>query len=434
MKASQVNFLIIYLLIYTLAVVPKPFEGSQVEINKDAKLLDWWGNISPAIPRLFRLEDSSERWYFFYLVLSMMGYIGLQKLIGTPSKINEISDLLKIAIYYFTLLFILHGSRDGVLLAFTILGLSLVIRVVEFKNLNSFKGFLYALSALAILAIGALFKLPILPIVIISLYLILFQVAKRNSKQIFFIFAISLLIPMFALIGDKQIKDLYGIVDSYPQQQVMFYDLSGVYCWSASSQARFFVENKIKPHLSDGVEARELCASLTPYGWDTLRMPYIDSSISPPIRIIQPADDDRYIQLQKDWISTISGFPKEWFIFKLNLLGQSLFMSNAFSRGASTLNLDWSSLLSFMKSLVLVPAIFLDNLYFLSFFSAILFAALISIYRTRKQQFLLLLFLIFSIINTLITYVANNGRYVIAAILIYLIFQYRLIYPNKTYL
>lgn len=417
-----------FFVFFPFSVTPDPYEGSQTSLLQYQRMTDWWGNLAPVAPKLLNLEDWKS-WLLFYFVVAFLGFIGLKRLLSLRQEQNYKIRLFRIFIYYLSLLFICQGSRDGIFFALSIFGLSYLLNLQDSKKftLQSLSGI--ALASL-MMSLGALFKIPIVPIILFAILILLHQIKKKRLSIYLIFTSIACCISIMTFLGDNYLNKTFKIDNSYPQQQVMFYDLTGISCWSASTGARLFAENKIENFLKLKSEKRIICSSLTPNGWDTLRLPYIDSSIEPPLIIVSTNDSGNYELLRNGWITTIRKYPKEWLGFKINLLGQSLVMSNAFSRGKSILNLDWSGLIAILRSTFILPAIILDDLYFLTLAAAFVHLFLVSLQTNDKKQLLHFGFLLVSLMLTSITFVANNGRYVVTILLLYLVFQFRQIYLN----
>jgi hypothetical protein len=398
-----------------------PYEGAQVNSSSSESYSDWWGIAAPILPDLLKLGESNLKWFLFYSTLALAVFSGISKLIPLQNCYNIFAKSCIVGVHYLVILFVLQGGRDGILLGFSLLGLGLIF---DARPRKFFSREVKVILGICLLILGALFKIPAAPAILLALLFLSINKKEIGVKR--FIVGICLtavLIPLSLLVS-TQIRDKFVFYNSYPEQQVMFYDLVGIYCWSSSADAREKAELALEPFRRSAVSDRNLCASLTPYGWDNLRLPWINWDQNVPIVQIKSNDKIGFETLKENWTSTIVDFPDEWAVFKVNLLGQVLLMSNAYEKGRTLDDYFVGLRFESMVGLLLLPSIVLDFFYLLSFLSILIISIIIFSRKIRTRgQALLIVLVILGITINLVTYVANNGRYAMSYILLYLILQ-----------
>jgi len=412
---------IYFVAIASVAPFQGPYEGAQVDVSGSEGYSDWWGIVAPVLPDVLNLGESKLSWFLFYTTLALAVYSGICRLIPIQNQDDKFTKFCIIVVHYLATLFVLQGGRDGILLGVSLLGLGLIFddgsRSHQARKVFSILGF-------SLLILGALFKIPAAPAILLAFFFLLINRKKIDVKRFVSTICLTSLVIPISLLISMQIRDTATFYRSYPEQQVMFYDLAGIYCWSSSVEARAKADSALEPFRRSGVNGRTLCASLTPYGWDNLRLPWINWTQNVPIIQVEDSDQIGFETLRERWISTLLRFPDEWVVFKINLLGQVLLMSNAYEKGRSLSDLLVGLRFESLTGLFILPSIMFDLLNLLSFFSILTISIAIYFRRIRtKGQALLILVVILGIIVNLITYVANNGRYAMPYILFYLILQ-----------
>jgi len=406
-----------------------PYEGAQVKSSGSEPYSDWWGIAAPILPDLLKLGESNLKWFLFYTTLALAVFSGISKLIPLQNYYDNFVKFCVVGVHYLAILFVLQGGRDGILLGFSLLGLGLIFdarpRRSHSREVKIILGFCF-------LMLGALFKIPAAPAILLALLFLSINKKEIGVKRLIVGICLTTVLIPLSLLVSTQIRDKFVFYNSYPEQQVMFYDLAGIYCWSSSSDARKKAEFALEPFRRSVVSDRNLCASLTPYGWDNLRLPWINWNQNVPIVQIKSNDKIGFETLRERWISTIFYFPDEWAVFKVNLLGQVLLMSNAYEKGRTLDDFFVGLRFESMVGLLLLPSIILDFFYLLSFLSVLIISIMIFSRKIRTTgQALLIVFVILGITINLVTYVANNGRYAMPYILLYLTLQIKEYLTNK---
>jgi predicted membrane protein len=393
-------------------------EGSQRDFRVlDAKT-DWWNFITAAIYGFW--PDSGLPW-IYSLTLSQLGIYSMgifllyQKFkAGIYRKLFMISATCG-AVFLFQL------WRDGSAFAFQTLSLGLISSLTPGeKKTNQIKvifGVLFGIT-------GCLFKPIFAPIfALIILFMVWDSLSGKKFKlAITFLVLISSILP-FAV--DKSLSKSFGLVESFPEQQILIYDLSRLYCWGYSPKVTSEAGKALEPLLSKPGELETVCASLSPTGWDGLRVKIPEVSGSPAIRVVEQGNSDELKVLLNGWLRSVSSNPVEWLMVKLSDLSQVLFMASAyqmqglFISGSESPFQDFADL---VLRVFLVPFVILDKLrvFTLAFSIAL---GLVLLFRngsntggTRTKERVLFQFLLVlsstAILGSLV-FIANNGRYVL---------------------
>lgn len=401
-----------------------PYEGSQIGLSLGAPFSDWWGVAAPILPQVLKFGNSNRAWIAFYTFLLAGNFIGLSRIIPTKNHSTKLILFLNFFLHYLIIVFVLVGGRDGIMLGLTIFGLGLT---TDSMSKHKYRKFLEKIIGWLLILVAAQFKLPGLTSIVVSIAIFGIIMRAHISKKIAVGFLGVLIIPV-SLFFASQIREYFFFDNTFPEQQVMFNDIAGIYCWSPSEGARDAAGEALSIFQRQSVSGRELCASMVPYGWDNLRLPWIEWEKNIPIIQITKNDESSFNILKKNWLEIIQDYPTEWIAFKVNLMGQVLFMSHSYEPLREYISQSEEKPQFLSRSIFLSPILILDSIYGLSF----LFSFLISIVlmlRTRiiKLHLGLLFFLLAGFVTILITYVANNGRYVAPYTLLFFVMQLRIL-------
>jgi len=246
-------------------------EGAQREFQNLSQKTDWWNFATAGLygswPNFF------GSWEFSLTVVQMFIYLLGIYLISRELTLKQ-NRFFFIIISTTGALFVIQLWRDATL--FSLLTLSLGL-LASLKKLQTPKEYLRLFFALSICLSGFLFK-PIfapLGILVIMVFLSLSLPTKRRMAS--FTLA-ALLISFIPFFFDKQLSSHFQLTKSYPEQQVMIYDLSKMYCWGYSQEAISQSKDALKALLRNEDGYEKVCASLSPTGWDSIRV------INPEVR------------------------------------------------------------------------------------------------------------------------------------------------------
>jgi hypothetical protein len=224
------------------------------------------------------------------------------------------------------------------------------------------------------------------------------------------------MLALGGVLADSQLVATKVFTKSFPAQQVMLYDIANVYCWSQDEESRNFAAKILDSYRTGNAEGRTLCASAAPYGWDLLRLPWIEWSADTPLKQVSVEDENSYNNLTSDWLELIRIFPEEWLETKVNHIGQVLFMSNVFFAPVDIVDPNLG-VLDVLVWTALLPANILDSLLLTSLGFSFLISILILSRRPILGFITLLVQLTGLVVNSL-TFIANNGRYTFFTVLL----------------
>lgn len=398
-------------------------EGSQREITSLQNKSDWW-NFSTAFiygswPTIF------NNWQFTLTIVQLACY-----LIGVIFFYKSLSEKFFRNIFLFPAIiggyFVIQLWRDATLLSFSILALSILTNL-EDKS-SSQKIIRFSVSSV-LLALSCLFK----PIFGPVLFLILFLMFKDHILNKFLKIVLFICISLFSISPyflDKHLGSMAGLDRSYPEQQVFIYDLSKMYCWGYSPSVIEKSKIALKPLLIAGRDGEEICASLSPTGWDSLRVSTPEVRDSPALRVLVDNEGSALKKLRSDWMNIILHSPMEWLMVKISDFAQVLTMANAFYMPGIFQNSASSNIFligDILLRILLVPIQILDKFRIFSL-SATLFVGFALLLwnkgrfpSSKSRQSIISNFILVNLLTTCIgtlAYIANNGRYIMPYLLV----------------
>lgn len=405
-------------------------EGGQRELAFSKKI-DWW-NFAPAL--LYGKWPSIGSNWAFSLTLVQVSIFIVATIIIYCTISTRKTRILFLLMSYPGFFFSIQLWRDSALFVLSFFAIAIIFWVETRVKFNFLTHRVFPL----IFIFGAsLFKPIFAPILFLTFFLF---TRKFSLKQIRFFWHLSLclFLSLFPFVVDRSLSNHFKLIKSYPEQQVMIYDSAKIYCWGYSKKSVQESKNILKPFLKNQGNFEAVCASLSPLGWDSLRVQNSEVASSPSLKVSNSKLDLN--ELKKGWVNLIVSSPLEWIMVKTLDISQVLVMANAFyidglyqSPHESLLDSTSNLFLRFLH----FPILILDKLRFFSLGFAILFGVL-ALIRTNsfvtqpelKKAMYEFLFLNFSTLTiAAIAYIANNGRYVLPFVLLsylFLIFKINL--------
>ena len=397
-------------------------EGAQREIPVLSEKQDWWNFSTAALYGLW--PNGFFPWTFSLTIAQLMIYAVGVWLMRRELKLSQNRRL-------FNFLAMIGGVfafqlwRDATLLAIETLSLGLLIGAKATLNIREVLR--YSLAFLTSLS-GCLFKPIFAPLVLLIFFFIL--ISKINSRRLLIVFSIIALGLSFIPFGlDKVLSTSFQLKKSYPEQQVLIYDLSKLYCWGYSPEATSSAKKLLNGILANRNDYESICASLSPAGWDSLHVLVPEVKSSPALRTIGEGEEESLNELKTGWIRTVLHNPMDWLMTKTSDASQVLFMANAFYMPG--LYVDSNNLITSLGDkiikIILIPFHILDKIRIFSI-AFTLFIGLVMVYRNRastqfsksKEQILFKFISInlFTVSFATVAFIANNGRYVLPYILL----------------
>jgi hypothetical protein len=305
-----VFFSFLYLVLFIFSIYPGTGgEGGQRDLPTLSTKIDWW-NFFPAL--IYGYWPSNVLpWRYslgiFQTLLFLFGNFLIYR------KLSQNSS--KIILYILAMLFLFFAAqiiRDASLLSIYTLSVGFLLSSEDKQK--SFKVGLIFISVITAI-IGGLFR-PVFAPLFATLYItILWRLLNFRINKIV-LALILIVVASLPWLLDQEFSKKFELGRSFPQQQVMIYDLSKLGCWGHSSEVKNLAMQSLNPLLHERNNFESVCASLTPSGWDHLRSKIDDVRSSPVLSRIANEDEETIRQLQMDWINSILTNPYEWLLIK----------------------------------------------------------------------------------------------------------------------
>ncbi len=398
-------------------------EGAQRELQDFDQKTDWWNFATAGLYGLW--PNVLGPWEFSLTVVQLLIYLFGIYLFYREFKLPQNRKLF-IAIATLGALFVIQLWRDATLFSLLTLSLSLL---VSLKKLQTRGAYLRLYIAITLCLVSFLFK-PIFAPLGLFLVVLFMSLNSISKKKMVSLTLAALILSFIPFLLDKQLSEQSHLVKSYPEQQVMIYDLSKLYCWSSSPDVVLQSKNALEPLLRHKYGYEKICASLSPTGWDSLRVVNPEVESSPALRVVNAGEEEIRNQLFVNWIKVSVTNPFDWLMVKSSDLNQVMFMANAFYmpgifvQSSSGIFVGLGDLLI---KVLLIPIQFIDKIRLLTL-GATLLIGLFMIYINRKSTFFspareraLFRFGIINLLTALVgtlVFIANNGRYVLPYILL----------------
>jgi len=414
-KVFKASFYLLFLSAVTL-VVPnvKPYEGSQIGVPDLKMTTDWWDVAAPTLPRILNLEESPFKWHAFQILILISAAFGIRKLLPIEQVKKTSHKMLYLVFSYVFFIFSILGARDGIALSLIVLG----IAAIKTASLNSrLIQYLKILLGFIVLIVASQYKITLIFIISFLIFTTFMKIWIRKSQIIALAIISFIVLPFGTLTLDYFLTNSFKLQKTYPEQQVMLYDLTGVMCWSTSNRAVDFATNALENFTKSEVSEKKLCQFLVPYGWDSIKKYPI--SIDRKEYLSPTKDKINFLELRNSWTVLLFKFPKDWVELKTNFAGQVFFMSNLFDNGEKFIDVNKNFQYAVYQAFLL-PVKILDKMfiltYFFSFFFVLISKVLYQNIVVSKQAASIL---IIGVIVNLASFVADNGRYSLPFLLLF---------------
>lgn len=398
-------------------------EGSQREIVRLEDKIDWWNFLTAFLYGYW--PTTHNTWQFTLTVLQLSCYtLGIYLFyVSLSSNRYKVLFLIPAVIGGY---FAMQLWRDASLFSFSVLALSLVADLEKKSKTNKI---LRLGTSLSLLISSSLFKPVFAPLLFLALFLMIHAELKARLLKLgaFLCILLSSLIPVLL---DRQLTVEAGLNKSYPEQQVFIYDISKMYCWGFSPSVIEKSKKALEPIMTSVDSSEAICASLSPTGWDSLRVISPEVSTSPALRTLSENEVSELATLRSNWIGLIVQSPMEWLLVKVSDLAQVLTMANAFHMPGIFQNPSdnfFVLLGDILLKVLLFPIQILDKFRLLSMGAALLIGFVLlywNKHRSELSQNRQSIILNFLLINSLtvslatLAFIANNGRYVMPYLLV----------------
>ena len=362
------------------------------------------------------LPDNVFRWWQYLLIIqTLAASFGTYFLFA--KKINDFNTkkfLLVIFFSYLSINLAVGQSRDGLMIAGTLLSLGIIARYPK----NRFSTWISCLVYMFVFSLRPWLAVSLFPLFYIKIrqYILLTKLKTILA---------SIILIALPVCVEVSVSNIWSIKPGYAQQAVMIHDLSSTYCLSSTQNTRNVAYSALSKLSNNPESLNYLCNFYKPNTWQSTSTKYLSDPIiadfEPPISPIQPGDDYNYNNLQSSWIKLIILDPKTYIQNHLFFLTQVLFGGDSTSVGFResftlvTQEFGTRNLVDFFSTIYDIPWKLTVMSYLLT--PITIFALVIFCYWKKFRRdgiaHLLELNLTFSIWIGLTTigFVSDNGRY-----------------------
>lgn len=420
------------------------FEGGDIAAARKSYLgsspIDIWGGFSGFF--YGNLPSNPFNWGFNLLVIQM--FCALTGLVLIRKEFYKEKSHLTAAIYlslsFVILSFESFLTRDSTILSFLILGAGLFI-----KSFGSTKGFsrgIYLVSGILLLVAACAFR-PWISISVALLVLALLKILNRDLTIIrkLFVFSVVTLTP---LVFDSLTYLDSDIRKVHPELQVIAMDAASFACYSNDDLTQSKGVSILNKLNGQNVDRNQVCANYHPNTWQSVAYWKLsekdslglekqnDIGLMQRLKIAIPTNMTKanYENTREQWLKTIISEPKSYIQIKLSQLTQVMLAGDTVGlRVTSLANESFPS--STVKAIFLSPYDLIISFHLISPLTTLLLGFLLTVFSLResviKEVFrrldLVYLFLVplTWCIITAVAFIGDNGRYVYAPCLLFLV-------------
>jgi hypothetical protein len=385
-----------------------PFSGGEDVANARENILlgektDFWGGFAQFFYSAFKMEEPI--WHvslgITHACFILIGTIISLRTLNLTERSKSYFYFL-FTLHYFATIYVLHLSRDGTLLAFAWLGVSLIFNTLCSKTFRSAKLTIAIIFVIVGLSFRPWLAISFTPLIIVVLYRSGKLTPNRSRILV-------LIISFFALVTGPLILDLgskklMNLKDSYPEQQVMILDMASLACLSPDKSTQNSALSALQPiSTSTYLDRTRLCGQFYPQSWASLV--FYSNPNDPAIRMITTNESNTYKSIRNSWIDLITSKPTQYLQIKIFQVSQ-LFLAGDSSKKFPT-NLREFLLLYYEIAKALRIFSFLP---ILLLFSWLTFSARIQI--DLRVRYAILSTYLLAIGTVTVAFVGDNQRYI----------------------
>lgn len=397
-------------LFFTLLAVSSlwPFSGAEDVANArenifSAKRTDFWGGFSQLFYSSFRMDEPT--WHIaiglFHAGLILLGTLVSLRIMEIT--IRRKTDLyLLMTIHFIATIYVLNLSRDASLLSFAWLGTSLIFSALYKHSFKTAK----LTMGVTLIVIGLSFRpwlaVSFAPFILAVIYMT--KILNHKRKNTLFLVTTTVILVAAPLLLDSGSKKVMNLKESFPEQQVIIFDMVSLVCLSSEKSTQFAALSALKPisALPD-LNREKLCGQFYPQNWASPIF-YSDSS-KPALRMIASGDYNTYLAIRNSWLDLISSKPAQYLQLKFFQISQLFLAGDSFE--LLTLNL---------RKIPTLPYEILKTLRLFSFLPILLlFSWMTYSYRTQVNpiiRYAILSTYLLTICAITVAFVGDNQRYI----------------------
>ncbi len=348
---------------------------------------NWFGSLTPFV---YGEAPGGGKYWFYFVALFQVTIFSVGLMLANGNR--RISYKSSLFIAFFGATYSSWVIRDSLLFSLMIFALGLLTANTNPSNTREqFFAFIGIFLLLASLSIR-----PFLGIAFIFVFFVIFKNFARNRVLAV---ALALIFSVVPLALDTGFSRVLGQSNYYPAQQIIFFDIAQMACWSSNDEVQVEARNALKPLANtDSLDA--LCENLKPYNWQSLVYGF-DSNSTIPLWRLTNDDSLKYKNLTAAYIHLAIQRPDELLKIKFRNFNELLFVNGQFDglENSSSINsyffkildklhlFSWIVMIPFIGFLIFKKAIFKragaapsDALVFSVLTSGLLMIPLISIF------------------------------------------------------
>lgn len=420
------------------------FEGGDIAAARKSYLsfspIDIWGGFSGFF--YGNIPDSFFNWginlLLFQMICTIVGLFLIRtQFYGKKSKLNSLSFLIS---SFVILNFVSFLTRDSTTLSLLILGLGLFIK--SLKTVSKYKQRLLLTSGVFVMAIGCAFRPWIsLSVAVLILAILTLLTSDSNPVLKIFLFAIIAVLPVALDALTYLDTDLRKV---HPELQVITMDAASFACYSNDSGPQTRGMEILSKINNEEVNRPQVCANYRPNTWQSIAYWELsekdanglgienltDKTQINKIAIQTNMQKSNYNSVRNQWIQTLLSEPKAYFQIKLSQFVQVMVSGDSVGFRIVSLTNDLNPI-SLVKGIFLSPYDLIISLHLIAPIAVLFFGFSLLIFALREFKIKeifgrsdLAYFLCFPLIwcaATTIAFIGDNGRYVYAACLLFLL-------------
>ena len=285
---------------------------SDFESNRN----NWFGSISQFV---YGVMPGGDKYWFYTLSLAQLimftfGFILISKNFKLPK-------VILLTTFFVGAFFSIWIIRDALAFSALMLALGLVLDNLDKSTLMGKT----ILVAGIILLLVALSIRPYLSLAFILLFYVFWRNFNFNRVAAVVLSSTFVFTPLLIDLGFSRFLNQAEV---FPAQQLVFFDLAQMACWSSNDQLRIEAESSLFP-VKNSDHGGSLCSNLKPYNWQfTVSAETSDSQ--GPLRKLGVGDEAIFQGVLRDYLGLALNRPDEIIKIKLRNLNELLFVNGQY--------------------------------------------------------------------------------------------------------
>lgn len=420
------------------------FEGGDIAAARKSYLsfypIDIWGGFSGFFYGNF--PDFFFNWgvnlLFFQMTCVVTGLFLIKT--GFYKKKSKYIFFSYLACSFVILNFISFLTRDSTILSLLILGLGLFIKGIE--TTTKYRRNLFLASGVFITAVACAFR-PWISLAVAVLILALLASLTKHSNRVLKV-SLFVFIAISPLALDSLIYSNTDLRRVHPELQVIAMDAASFACYSNDSRPQIKAMKILSRINNEELNRSQICANYHPNTWQSIAywklsendasglgiINLSDKSLETKIAIHTDMQKSNYNNVRNQWIQTLLSEPKSYLQIKLSQFVQVMVAGDTTGFRIFSLT-NQINIISLVKSIFLSPYDLVISLHLIAPIVVLFFGLLLMVFNLRRFKIEeifarvdIVYFLSFPLvwcIATTIAFIGDNGRYVYAPCLLFLV-------------